>query len=67
MSKTFRGWKIDEPVLLPLTEGDFVAEDHLARLVHSGIERQWPGARLRILLTSLGRRVFSCSSPGYRD
>jgi hypothetical protein len=27
MSKTFRGWKIDEPLLLPLTVGDFVAED----------------------------------------
>ena len=33
MSKTFRGWKIDEPLLLPLTVGDFVAEDHLARFV----------------------------------
>ena len=33
MSKTFRGWKIDEPLLLPLMVGDFVAEDHLARFV----------------------------------
>jgi transposase len=31
MSKTFRVWKIDEPLLLPPTVGDFVAEDHLAR------------------------------------
>jgi hypothetical protein len=33
MSKTFRGWKIDGPLLLPPTVGDFVAEDHLARFV----------------------------------
>jgi transposase len=35
MSKTFRAWKIDEPVFLPPTVGDFVAEDHLARFVLS--------------------------------
>jgi transposase len=33
MSKTFRVWKIDEPLLLPPTVGDFVAEDHLAHFV----------------------------------
>ena len=33
MSKTFRPWKIDEPLLLPPLVQDFVAEDHLARLV----------------------------------
>jgi transposase len=33
MSKTFRGWKIDEPLLLPPTVGDFVAEDHLDRFM----------------------------------
>jgi transposase len=33
MSKTFRPWKIDEPMLLPPLVQDFVAEDHLARLV----------------------------------
>jgi len=33
MSKTFRAWEIDEPLLLPATVGDFVAEDHLARFV----------------------------------
>jgi transposase len=35
MSKTFRAWKIDEPLFLPPTVGDFVAEDHLARFVLS--------------------------------
>jgi transposase len=35
MSKTFRPWKIDEPLLLPLLVQDFVAEDHLARFVLS--------------------------------
>ena len=33
MSKTFRPWKIDEPLLLPPLVADFVAEDHLARFV----------------------------------
>src|SRR5438132_2913686 len=33
MSKTFRAWKIDEPLFLPATVGDFVAQDHLARFV----------------------------------
>jgi transposase len=35
MSKTFRAWKIDEPLLLPPLVQDFVAEDHLARFVLS--------------------------------
>ena len=35
MSKTFRAWKIDEPLFLPPTVGDFVAKDHLARFVLS--------------------------------
>jgi transposase len=35
MSKTFRPWKIDEPLLLPPTVQDFVAADHLARFVLS--------------------------------
>jgi hypothetical protein len=33
MSKTFRPWKIDEPLLLPAQVQDFVAADHLARFV----------------------------------
>jgi transposase len=33
MSKTFRTWKIDQPLLLPVTVQDFVAKDHLARFV----------------------------------
>ena len=35
MSKTFRAWKIDEPLFLPPRVQDFVAEDHLARFVLS--------------------------------
>src|ERR1700686_3877206 len=35
MSKTFRAWKIDEPLFLPLMVQDFVAKDHLARFVLS--------------------------------
>jgi transposase len=33
MSKTFRAWKIDEPLFLPPTVADFVGKDHLARFV----------------------------------
>src|SRR6266849_4906349 len=35
MSKTFRPWKIAEPLLLPPTVQDFVGADHLARFVLS--------------------------------
>src|SRR6266404_6325060 len=33
MSKTFRPWKIDEPLFLPPTVQDFVGPGHLARFV----------------------------------
>src|SRR5271168_1052308 len=33
MSKTFRAWTIDQPLLLPPSVLDFVGEDHLARFV----------------------------------
>jgi len=33
MSKTFRAWKIDEPLLLPATVKDFVPKGHLARFM----------------------------------
>jgi len=33
MSKTFRPWKIDEPLLLPPLVQEFVAKDHLARFI----------------------------------
>jgi len=33
MSKTYRPWKIDQPLLLPVTVKDFVGDDHLARFV----------------------------------
>jgi len=35
MSKTFRAWKIDQPLFLPPTVQDFVSTDHLARFVLS--------------------------------
>jgi hypothetical protein len=31
MSKTFRRWTIDQPLLLPPSVQDFVGQDHLAR------------------------------------
>ncbi len=33
MSKTFRPWTIDQPLLLPASVEDFVGENHLARVV----------------------------------
>ena len=33
MSKTFRPWTIDQPLLLPARVQDFVGEDHLARFL----------------------------------
>jgi transposase len=33
MSKTFRPWNIDQPLLLPARVADFVGEEHLARFV----------------------------------
>ena len=35
MSKTFRPWKIDQPLFLPAKVQDFVGEEHLARFVLS--------------------------------
>ena len=35
MSKTFRAWKIDDPLLLPASVQDFVAKGHLAPFVLS--------------------------------
>ncbi len=35
MSRTFRPWKIDEPLLLPPLVQEFVGKDHLARFVLS--------------------------------
>jgi hypothetical protein len=35
MSKRYRPWKIDEPMLLPATVEEFVDKDHLARFVLS--------------------------------
>jgi transposase len=40
MSKTFRPWKIDEPLLLPALVQDFVAEDHVARFVLSLVREE---------------------------
>jgi transposase len=40
VSKTFRPWKIDEPLLLPALVQDFVAKDHLARFVLSLVREE---------------------------
>ena len=40
MSKTFRAWKIDQPLFLPPTVQDLVAKDHLARFVLSLVREE---------------------------
>jgi transposase len=46
MSKTFRPWKIDEPLLLPPTVQDFVGADHVARFVLSLVREAVDLARI---------------------
>ncbi|HKN29982.1 MAG TPA: hypothetical protein VJY34_19760 [Roseiarcus sp.] len=33
MTKTFRPWRVDQPLLLPASVQDFVGDDNLARFV----------------------------------
>lgn len=40
MSKTFRPWKIDQPLLLPASVADFVGEDHLAPFVLNLVQEE---------------------------
>jgi transposase len=46
MSKTFRAWKIDDPLLLPVTVQDFVAKDHLAPFVLSVVKEELDLAKI---------------------
>src|ERR1700732_5289135 len=46
MSKTFRAWKIDDPLLLPVTVHDFVAKDHLAPFVLSVVRDELDLAKI---------------------
>src|SRR5260221_4997683 len=46
MSRTFRPWKIDEPLFLPPTVEDFVGPDHLARFVLSLVREAVDLARI---------------------
>jgi transposase len=40
MSKTFRPWNIDQPLLLPAKVADFVGEEHLARFVLNLVQEE---------------------------
>jgi hypothetical protein len=40
MSKSFRAWKIDQPLLPPPMAQDFVDRDHLARFVAGLVTEQ---------------------------
>jgi hypothetical protein len=56
MSKTFRAWKIDEPLFLPPMVGDFVAKDHLACFVLSLVRDDF----------GLGEITGTCGSQKFR-
>lgn len=46
MSKTFRAWKIDDRLLLPVSVQDFVAKDHLAPFVLSVVRDELDLAKI---------------------
>jgi transposase len=46
MSKIFRPWKIDEPLLLPVTVADFVGEGHSAHFVLSLVQEELDLAKI---------------------
>jgi transposase len=46
MSKIFRAWKIDDPMLLPVTVQDFVDEKHLAAFVLSVVRDELDLAKI---------------------
>jgi hypothetical protein len=50
--KRFRAWKIDEPQLPPASVQDFVAEDHLARLVVSLATEELDWSRSRPVISA---------------
>jgi hypothetical protein len=54
MSNTFRPWKIDEPLLLPVTVADFVAESHVARFVLSVVREGADLSRSPALMAASG-------------
>jgi hypothetical protein len=54
MSKHFRPWKIDETHLLPPSIQDYVAEDHLSRLLR-GIDKVKPEWALICTAHNLGK------------
>ena len=54
MSKTFRPWKIDEPLLLPPTVQDFVGADHVARFVLSLVREAVDLARITGTMAASG-------------
>jgi transposase len=52
MSKTFRAWKIDAPMLLPATVQDFVDEKHLATFVLNVVKDQLDLAKIMACYSS---------------
>ena len=59
MSKRYRPWKIDEPMLLPATVQEFVDKDHLARFVlHLVVEEVDLDALERVYRVDRGQPPF---------
>ena len=80
MSKTFRAWKIDDPLLLPVTAQDFVAKNHLAPLVLSVVRDELDLAKIMscyasekgqppfhpVMMTTLLLYGYCCGIPSSR-
>ena len=52
MSKTFRAWKIDDPLLLPVAVRDFVDEKHLATFVLNVVKDELDLAKIMACYSS---------------
>src|SRR5262245_3219577 len=80
MSKTFRAWKIDDPLLLPVTAQDFVAKNHLAPFVLSVVRDELDLAKIMsryasdkgqppfhpVMMTALLLYGYCCGIPSSR-
>jgi hypothetical protein len=69
MSKTFRAWKIDDPLLLPVAVRDFVDEKHLATFVLNVVKDELDLAKIMACYSSEkveGRADVSRAGDGER-
>ena len=66
MSKRYRPWKIDDPMLLPATVQEFVDKDHLARFVLHLVVEEIDLEAIERVYAGFDRAGRECS-PAYID